>query len=91
MATLTITWTAPTPAPSSYTVFYRVTGTTHYSTESVTGQTSWTKSGLDCCDGYEGYIKSTCGTNTSAPSDSWSVGAITPCCANSGGAGGNGS
>jgi len=91
MATLTITWTAPTPAPSSYTVFYRVTGTTNYSTETVQGQTSWTKSGLDCCDAYEGYIKSTCGTNTSAPSDSWSVGVITPCCANSGGAGGNGS
>jgi len=90
MATLTITWTAPTPAPSSYTVFYRVTGTTNYSTETVQGQTSWTKSGLDCCDAYEGYIKSTCGTNTSAPSDSWSVGVITPCCASSGGAGGNG-
>lgn len=75
MATLTISFTAPIPAPyGGFTVKYRPIGTTTYTTVTPNPTSSPVViTGLAGGVGYEGTISSSCGNSINSPEQSFAA------------------
>jgi len=73
MATLTLTFTDPSPVPyGGYIVKYRKIGTTAYTTLTPNPISSPINiSGIETGAGYEGTVQSDCGNSVSSPSVSF--------------------